>query len=57
MLFLTDWVRTDSGPVLNSSCSLCDNSSGVISPRGFCIRVLKQNKIDRFKTKIFSVKL
>lgn len=34
VLFLTDWVRTDSGPVLNSSCSLCDSSSGVISDLG-----------------------
>lgn len=35
VLFLTDCVRTESGPVLNSSCSFWANSSGVISLFGF----------------------
>merc|ERR1712243_236770 len=33
VLFFTDWVRTESGPVLNSSSRLA-NSSGVISDLG-----------------------
>ena len=32
---LTDSVRTESGPVLNSCCSLASSSSGVISDLGF----------------------
>jgi len=35
VLFLTDWVRTDSGPVLNSSCSFCASSSCGNSLFGF----------------------
>jgi len=35
VLFFTDWVRTERGPVLNSSSSRLDNSSGVISDFGF----------------------
>merc|ERR1719367_1705699 len=38
VLFLTDWVRTDSGPVLNSSCSRSCSSSGFMSLFGFAIR-------------------
>ena len=54
VLFLTDCVRTESGPVLNSSCSLCANSSGVISLFGFCIKLLKSDNICvRTSTKIF----
>lgn len=34
VLFLTDCVRTDNGPVLNSSSSLLASSSGVISDFG-----------------------
>lgn len=34
VLFLTDCVKTDNGPVLNSSSSLLANSSGVISDLG-----------------------
>jgi hypothetical protein len=34
VLFLTDSVRTDRGPVLNSSCSAFSSSSGVISDLG-----------------------
>ena len=34
VLFLTDYVRTERGPVLNSSSSLFSNSSGVISDFG-----------------------
>ena len=34
MLFLTDIVTTDKGPVLNSSSSRRSNSSGVISDLG-----------------------
>ncbi len=34
VLFLTDCIRTDRGPVLNSSSSLFANSSGVISDFG-----------------------
>ena len=37
VLFLTDCVNTLSGPVLNSSCSLWANSSGVISLFGLFI--------------------
>ncbi|CAD6223041.1 GSCOCG00005364001-RA-CDS, partial [Cotesia congregata] len=40
VLFLTDWVSTESGPVLNSSSSRFDNSSGVISDFGFANEVL-----------------
>ena len=32
---LTDSVRTERGPVLNSCCSLASSSSGVISDFGF----------------------
>lgn len=35
VLFLTDCVNTDSGPVLNSSSSCRANSSGVNSDFGF----------------------
>lgn len=45
VLFLTDWVRTDNGPVLNSSCSLRASSSGVISLLGFCRVDLIPNKV------------
>ena len=38
VLFLTDWVRTDRGPVLNSSSSRLSSSSGVISDFGLFIR-------------------
>ena len=41
VLFLTDWVRTDRGPVLNSSCSRASISSGVISDRGLFINALQ----------------
>ncbi len=41
VLFFTDVVRIDKGPVLNSSSSLFANSSGVISDFGF----LQNNKI------------
>jgi hypothetical protein len=34
VLFFTDCVRTERGPVLNSSSSRLDNSSGVISDFG-----------------------
>jgi hypothetical protein len=34
VLFFTDCVRTESGPVLNSSSSRLANSSGVISDFG-----------------------
>lgn len=44
VLFLTDWVKTDSGPVLNSSCSRWDSSSGVISLFGFANRALDKYK-------------
>lgn len=37
VLFLTDCVRTESGPVLNSSSSWRANSSGVSSDLGFTI--------------------
>lgn len=42
VLFLTDWVSTDSGPVLNSSSSCRANSSGVSSDLGF-VRDLREN--------------
>ena len=32
---MTDSVRTERGPVLNSCCSLASSSSGVISDLGF----------------------
>lgn len=35
VLFFTDWVRTESGPVLNSSSSRAWSSSEVISDFGF----------------------
>lgn len=37
VLFFTDCVKTDRGPVLNSSCSLWASSSGVISLFGLPI--------------------
>lgn len=37
VLFLTDWVSTDNGPVLNSSSSWRANSSGVNSDFGLTI--------------------
>lgn len=37
VLFFTDCVKTDKGPVLNSSCSLWASSSGVISLFGLAI--------------------
>lgn len=40
VLFLTDCVRTERGPVLNSSSSLFANSSGVISDFGFVKDIL-----------------
>lgn len=53
MLFLTDWVSTDSGPVLNSSSSWRANSSGVSSDLGLMIDLLGniyviKNKSNRF---------
>ena len=45
VLFLTDWVKTDKGPVLNSSCSFCASSSGVISLFGFCANDLEKKNI------------
>ena len=41
VLFLTDCVKTESGPVLNSSSSLFDNSSGVISDFGLFATALQ----------------
>lgn len=43
VLFLTDCVRTDNGPVLNSSSSCLANSSGVNSDLGFT-RALRREK-------------
>lgn len=40
VLFLTLCVRTESGPVSNSSCSNLANSSGVSSDLGFASRAL-----------------
>lgn len=37
VLFLTDWVKTDNGPVLNSSSSWRASSSGVNSDFGLII--------------------
>jgi len=43
VLFLTDCVSTERGPVLNSSCSRAAISSGVISDLGF-IALHNKNK-------------
>lgn len=43
MLFFTDCVRTESGPVLNSSCSRAAISSGVISDFG--LMALKEQSV------------
>ena len=45
VLFLTDCVRTDSGPVLNSSSSRLANSSGVISDLGLLATALSTKQI------------
>jgi hypothetical protein len=44
VLLLTDCVKTDKGPVLNSSCSFCASSSCVISLLGFCTDLWKEQK-------------
>merc|ERR1712038_1123082 len=40
VLLRTDSVRIDNGPVLNSSSSSRDSSSGVISDFGFAVAIL-----------------
>lgn len=42
VLFLTDWVSTDKGPVWNSSSSRFANSSGLISDLGFVVVILRK---------------
>lgn len=46
VLFLTDWVRTESGPVENSSSSRLASSSGVISFLGFVRRDIVVINVD-----------
>ena len=41
MLLRTDSVRIDNGPVLNSSSSSRDSSSGVISDFGFAVAMMR----------------
>lgn len=43
VLFFTDWVRTESGPVLNSSSSRFWSSSGVISDLGLFNKLLTKH--------------
>lgn len=50
VLFLTDCVRTERGPVLNSSSSLFASSSGVISDFGLVREDLKQKQLCRLMT-------
>ena len=59
MLFLTDVVTTDKGPVLNSSSSRRSNSSGVISDLGLfnvvdpdAILMMILSKIPKLKFRI-----
>lgn len=55
VLFLTDCVNTDSGPVLNSSSSCRANSSGVNSDFGFA-RALYSSQVLRLCVRAFDSK-
>lgn len=48
VLFFTDWVSTDSGPVLNSSSSWRASSSGVSSDLGFTRALPEKKRVKRF---------
>lgn len=59
VLFFTDCVRTDRGPVLNSSSSLFWSSSGVISDLGLFNKLLKEthNYKSEMKPRVYTAKL